>query len=134
MTVLKDRLLKNNLWYSLEKKYPHDFVEMLAHAEKYIQTDEAFQDEPLDGAGVAGSAKEEPKKLRQDLWEEPGLSPIPSKASEIPNSTQKATTEEPYRKVASIPAKEIYELYSFEHTSNLRFSWRYARRSPKPKS
>ncbi|XP_010906743.1 uncharacterized protein [Elaeis guineensis] len=46
MAVLKDGLLKNDLYYSLEKTYARDFADMLARVEKYARTDEAFEGDP----------------------------------------------------------------------------------------
>ena len=62
--ILKDGLLKNDLQYSLEKSYPHDFVEMLSRAKKYMQMDEAFEDESMSGVSLKERKKEEPEKLQ----------------------------------------------------------------------
>ena len=43
MATLKGGLQKNNLFYSLEKKYPKDFVDLPARAEGYARAEEAFK-------------------------------------------------------------------------------------------
>ena len=43
MAVLKGGLQKNDLLFSLEKKYPKNFADLLAQAEGYTQVEEAFK-------------------------------------------------------------------------------------------
>ena len=43
MAALKGGLQKNNLLFSLEKKYPRDFADLLARAEGYARVEEAFK-------------------------------------------------------------------------------------------
>ena len=43
MAILKDGLQKNNLLFFLEKKYPKNFVDMLARADGYARMEEAFK-------------------------------------------------------------------------------------------
>ena len=43
MAALKGGLQKNDLLFSLEKKYPRNFVDLLARAEGYAQAEEAFK-------------------------------------------------------------------------------------------
>ena len=43
MAALKGGLQKNNLLFSLEKKYPRDFADLLARAERYARAEEAFK-------------------------------------------------------------------------------------------
>ena len=43
MAVLKDSLQKNDLLFSLKKKYSRDFTDMLAWADGYAQVEEAFK-------------------------------------------------------------------------------------------
>ena len=43
MAALKGGLQKNDLLFSLEKKYPRDFVDLLARAEGYARAEEAFK-------------------------------------------------------------------------------------------
>ena len=43
MAALKGGLQKNDLLFSLEKKYPRDFANLLARAEGYAQAEEAFR-------------------------------------------------------------------------------------------
>ncbi|KAG1338000.1 hypothetical protein COCNU_04G003060 [Cocos nucifera] len=43
MAALKDSLQKNDLLFSLEKKYPKDFVDLLVQIEGYARTEEAFK-------------------------------------------------------------------------------------------
>ena len=43
MAALKGGLQKNDLLFSLEKKYPRDFANLLARAEGYAQAEEAFK-------------------------------------------------------------------------------------------
>ena len=43
MAALKGGLQKNDLLYSLEKKYPRDFADLLARAEGYARAEEAFR-------------------------------------------------------------------------------------------
>lgn len=42
MVALKAGLLKNDFLFSLEKRYPKDFAEILARTEKYANTEEAW--------------------------------------------------------------------------------------------
>ena len=43
MAALKGGLQKNDLLFSLEKKYPRDFADLLAQAEGYARAEEAFK-------------------------------------------------------------------------------------------
>ena len=43
MAALKGGLQKNDLLFSLEKKYPRDFADLLARAEGYARAEEAFK-------------------------------------------------------------------------------------------
>ena len=43
MATLKGGLQKNDLLFSLEKKYPRDFADLLARAEGYARVEEAFK-------------------------------------------------------------------------------------------
>ena len=43
MAALKSGLQKNDLLFSLEKKPPRDFADMLARAENYARAEEAFE-------------------------------------------------------------------------------------------
>ena len=43
MAALKGGLQKNDLLFFLEKKYPRDFVDLLARAEGYARAEEAFK-------------------------------------------------------------------------------------------
>ena len=43
MAVLKSDLQKNDLLFSLKKKYPRDFADLLARAEGYVRAEEAFK-------------------------------------------------------------------------------------------
>ena len=43
MAALKSGLQKNDLLFSLEKKYPRDFADLLARAEGYARAEEAFK-------------------------------------------------------------------------------------------
>ena len=43
MIALKGSLQKNDLLFSLEKKYPRDFADLLARAEGYARAEEAFK-------------------------------------------------------------------------------------------
>ena len=43
MVALKGGLQKNDLLFSLEKKYPRDFANLLARAEGYARAEEAFK-------------------------------------------------------------------------------------------
>ncbi|XP_014679194.1 PREDICTED: uncharacterized protein LOC106819047 [Priapulus caudatus] len=43
MAALKGGLQKNDLLFSLEKKYPRDFADLLARAEGYVRAEEAFK-------------------------------------------------------------------------------------------
>ena len=43
MAALKGSLQKNNLLFSLEKKYPRDFTDLLARAEGYARAEKAFK-------------------------------------------------------------------------------------------
>ena len=43
MAALKSGLQKNDLLFSLEKKYPRDFADVLARAEGYARVEEAFK-------------------------------------------------------------------------------------------
>ncbi|KAG1326718.1 putative Retrotransposon gag protein [Cocos nucifera] len=43
MAALKSGLQKNDLLFSLEKKHPRDFADMLARAESYVRAEEAFE-------------------------------------------------------------------------------------------
>ena len=43
MAALKGGLQENDLLFSLEKKYPRDFADLLARAEGYARAEEAFK-------------------------------------------------------------------------------------------
>ena len=43
MAALKGDLQKNDLLFSLKKKYPRDFADLLARAEGYARAEEAFK-------------------------------------------------------------------------------------------
>ena len=43
MATLKSSLQKNDLLFSLEKKYPKDFTDLLAQAEGYARAEKAFK-------------------------------------------------------------------------------------------
>ena len=43
MAALKGGLQKNDLLFSLKKKYPKDFADLLARAEGYARAEEAFK-------------------------------------------------------------------------------------------
>ena len=43
MATLKGGLQKNDLLFSLEKKYPKDFADLLARVEGYARAEEAFK-------------------------------------------------------------------------------------------
>ena len=43
MAALKGGLQKNDLLFSLEKKYPRNFADLLAQAEGYVRAEEAFK-------------------------------------------------------------------------------------------
>ena len=43
MAVLKGGLQKNDLLFSLKKKYPRNFADLLARAEGYARAEEAFK-------------------------------------------------------------------------------------------
>ncbi|KAG1365253.1 putative Retrotransposon gag protein [Cocos nucifera] len=43
MAALKGGLQKNDLLFSLEKRYPRDFADLLARAERYARAEEAFK-------------------------------------------------------------------------------------------
>ncbi|EHA8590342.1 hypothetical protein COCNU_scaffold017266G000020 [Cocos nucifera] len=43
MAALKGGIQKNNLLFSLEKRYPRNFADLLARAEKYARAEEAFK-------------------------------------------------------------------------------------------
>ena len=43
MAALKSDLQKNDLLFSLKKKYPRDFTDLLARAEGYARAEEAFK-------------------------------------------------------------------------------------------
>ena len=51
-------LLKNDLKKSLTKTYPQNFLDMLAHAEKYAHTEEAFAKETPASFIMVGQNKE----------------------------------------------------------------------------
>ena len=60
MTALKSGLQKNDLLFSLEKKYPRDFADLLARAEGYVRAEEAFKlkdEEAAKEQQVGGSSK-----------------------------------------------------------------------------
>ena len=58
MVVLKEGLLKNDLLFFLEKKYPRDFTNMLAQAEGYARAEKAFklQDDEVTKKWQAGES------------------------------------------------------------------------------
>ena len=43
MVALKGSLQKNDLLFSLEKKYPRNFTDLLARTEGYARAEEAFK-------------------------------------------------------------------------------------------
>ena len=51
MSVMKGELCKSRFFFSLKKRYPKDFIEILAQMEKYANTEEAMStyDEPSKG-------------------------------------------------------------------------------------
>ena len=51
MAALKDGLQKNNLLFSLEKKYPRNFANMLARTEEYARAEEAFKAKDNEAIG-----------------------------------------------------------------------------------
>ena len=50
MAVLKSSFQKNDLLFSLEKKYPSNFADMLARTDGYARAEEAFQIKDYEAA------------------------------------------------------------------------------------
>ena len=67
MAMMMDGLLKNDLKRSLIKTYLRDFLDMLAHAEKYARMEEAFADDLPASSIAAGSTKECSPKWREKI-------------------------------------------------------------------
>ncbi|KAG1363562.1 hypothetical protein COCNU_11G003890 [Cocos nucifera] len=79
MAALKGGLQKNDLLFSLEKKYPRNFADMLARAESYARAEEAFdaKDDEVGGKrriNGPGRSTEERKRIeaRPRSWTPPG--------------------------------------------------------------
>ena len=79
MAALKGGLQKNDLLYSLEKKYPRDFADLLARAEGYARAEEAFKmkDEETARERQAGDSskpavEKRPKEARPCSRSPPG--------------------------------------------------------------
>ena len=79
MAALKGGLQKNDLLYSLEKKYPRDFADLLARAEGYARAEEAFKmkDEETARERQAGDSgkpavEKRPKEARPRSRSPPG--------------------------------------------------------------
>ena len=75
MAVLKGSLQKNDLLFSLEKRYPKDFADLLAWAEGYARAEEAFKlkDEEATREWQAGKSskpaiKEKLNEVRSCSW------------------------------------------------------------------
>ena len=62
MAVMMDSLLKNDLKKSLTKTYSQNFLDILAHVEKYAHIEEAFIEETLASSVVVGQNKERSPK------------------------------------------------------------------------
>ena len=60
MAALKDGLKKNDLLFSLEKKYPKNFAGMMARADGYAWVEEAFK--AKDGEAIGEWRAGKPSK------------------------------------------------------------------------
>ena len=96
MAALKGGLQKNDLLFSLEKKYPRDFADMLARAESYARAEEAFEakdNEARDKRRVGRAGRPAEERKRTEAWPRSRTPPGRGRARTSPQARGREATD-----------------------------------------
>ena len=101
MAALKGGLRKNDLMFSLKKKYPRNFADLLARNERYVNVEEAFK------------LKDE-EALRERLADDGGSNEVrprsrPPPAQARPNSLSRSSSRKPQQRGMKFSPRRFHE-------------------------
>ena len=120
MAALKSGLQKNNLPFSLKKKYPKDFADLLARAERYARTEKAFKlkDEEVGKEQQAGDSSK-PAAEKGPSEARPRSRTLPQTQA-YPNSSPSSYAEKPRPQSSTeLSPKKIPQLCPSQCSKNL---------------